>query len=150
MKKIALVMTLLAMIGTLVAAPKIKIDKVDPPYWFAGMKNPSLQIMLYGEGIGDATVTTDAAGVKVDSVVCLDSKNYLFVYLNVADAQPGTIELTLQQKGKKKYVLPYELRQRERAAADRKGFDAGDVLYMLMPDRFANGDPSNDTTTSRV
>lgn len=144
MKKIALVMTLLAMIGTLVAAPKIKIDKVDPPYWFAGMKNPSLQIMLYGEGIGDATVTTDAAGVKVDSVVCLDSKNYLFVYLNVADAQPGTIELTLQQKGKKKYVLPYELRQRERAAADRKGFDAGDVLYMLMPDRFANGDPSND------
>ena len=84
------------MIGTLVAAPKIKIDKVDPPYWFAGMKNPSLQIMLYGEGIGDATVTTNAAGVKVDSVVCLDSKNYLFVYLNVADAQPGTIEHTLQ------------------------------------------------------
>ena len=60
----------------------VNIDKVDPPYWFVGMKNPSLQIMLYGNGVGKATdVVTHYAGVQVDSVVHLDSPNYLLVYL---------------------------------------------------------------------
>lgn len=143
MRRITIIIALLAMVGSLTAAPKVKIDKVDPPYWYAGMKNTSLQLMLYGQGIGEATVSTDAEGVKVDSVVCLDSKNYLFVYLNIAGAQPGTVNLTVQQ-GKKKTVLPYELRRREKASSERVGFDASDVLYMLMPDRFANGDPTND------
>ena len=122
----------------------VSIDKVDPPCWFVGMKNPSLQVMLYGEGVGNATnVVTDCANVQVDSVVSLDSKNYLLVYLNVAKAQPGDMNLYLVFDNCKQAV-PYELRAREVAPEERIGFDAGDVLYMLMPDRFANGDPSND------
>ena len=122
----------------------VNIDKVDPPYWFVGMKNPSLQVMLYGEGVGDATtVATNYAGVLVDSVVHLDSKNYLLVYLNVAKAQAGTMNLNLVFDSCKQ-VVPYELRVRDKAPEERIGFDAADVLYMLMPDRFANGDTSND------
>ena len=122
----------------------VSIDKIDPPCWFVGMKNPSLQVMLYGEGVGNATnVVTDCANVQVDSVVSLDSKNYLLVYLNVAKAQPGDMNLYLVFDNCKQAV-PYELRVREVAPEARIGFDAGDVLYMLMPDRFANGDPSND------
>ena len=122
----------------------VNIDKVDPPYWFVGMKNPSLQVMLYGEGVGNAaTVTTHYAGVEVDSVVHLDSKNYLLVYLNVAKAQAGTMNLNLVFDSCKQ-VVPYELCLRDKAPEERIGFDAGDVLYMLMPDRFANGDVSND------
>lgn len=122
----------------------VNIDKVDPPYWYTGMKNPSLQLMIYGNEVGNATtVTTHYAGVVVDSVVHLDSKNYLLVYLNVANAQAGTMELNLVFDNCKQ-VLPYELRVRDKAPEERIGFDSSDVLYMLMPDRFANGDASND------
>ena len=122
----------------------VNIDKVDPPCWYVGMKNPSLQVMLYGQGVGNAsTAVTDYAGVKVDSVVHLDSKNYLLVYMNVAKAQPGTVNLNLVFDNCKQPVA-YELRARDMAPEARMGFDAGDVLYMLMPDRFANGDPTND------
>lgn len=143
MKRVTLLVAMMALAGSLMAAPKIKVDQVDPPYWFVGMKNPSLQIMLYGEGIGDATVTTPNTDVVVDSVVSLESKNYLLVYLNTANAQPGTVKLDLKL-GKKKMTLPYELKSRSKQPEERIGFDAGDVLYMLMPDRFANGDASND------
>lgn len=159
MKRISFVVALVALLASVMVGCSSKstdaaanlpdsavvvIDKIDPPYWFVGMKNPSLQVMLYGKGVGEATtVTTQYAGVAVDSVVCLDSKNYLFVYLNVAKAQPGTIELNLVFDNCKQ-VVPYELRARDKAPEERIGFDSSDVLYMLMPDRFANGDPSND------
>lgn len=129
----------------LVDSVVVEVDKVDPPYWFTGMKNPSLQVLLYGQGIGDAQVVTNYPGVKVDSVVCLDSKNYLFVYLDIANAQPGTVDLNLVFDNAYKQTVPYELRAREKAPEERVSFDAGDVLYMLMPDRFANGDAANDS-----
>ena len=114
--------------------------RVDPANWFAGMKDPSLQIMLYGKGIRDVrNVTTDYPGVKVDSVVRLDSPNYLFVYLNLKDAKAG--EMTLRLDGKK---IKYELKERQMPGEAHKGFTNADVLYLLMPDRFANGNPKND------
>ena len=114
--------------------------RIDPANWFAGMKDPSLQIMFYGKGIRDVKkVTTDYPGVKVDSVVRLDSPNYLFVYLNLKDAQAG--EMTLKLDGKK---IKYQLKERTMRGEDHKGFTNADVLYLLMPDRFANGDPKND------
>ena len=121
----------------------VKIDRIDPTNWFVGMKNPSLQLMVYGEGIASADVTTDYAGVKVDSIVRLDSPNYLLVYLNLDGAQPG--EMTLNFKnGKQTKKVKYELKAREKRGEERIGFTNADVLYMLMPDRFADGDPSNN------
>ena len=121
----------------------VKVDRIDPTNWFVGMKNPSLQLMVYGEGISSADVTTDYAGVKVDSIVRLDSPNYLLVYLNLDGAQPG--EMTLNFKnGKQTKKVKYELKAREKRGEERIGFTNADVLYMLMPDRFADGDHNNN------
>ena len=121
----------------------VKVDRIDPTNWFVGMKNPSLQLMVYGEGIGSADVTTDYAGVRVDSIVRVDSPNYLLVYLNLEGAQPG--EMTLNFKnGKATKKVKYQLKAREKRGEERMGFTNADVLYMLMPDRFADGDPTNN------
>ena len=121
----------------------VKVDRIDPTNWFVGMKNPSLQLMVYGEGIGSADVTTDYAGVRVDSIVRVDSPNYLLVYLNLEGAQPG--EMTLEFKnGKATKKVKYQLKAREKRGEERMGFTNADVLYMLMPDRFADGDPTNN------
>ena len=135
--------------GALSAMAGTKVTQVDPPHWWAGMHDPSLQLQLYGPDIKGAQVSlADYPGVSIDSVARLDgSNNYLFVYLNVSpEAQPGELKLTLQE-GKKKSSLKYQLlpRREQRGA---QGFDAGDVLYMVMPDRFANGDLSNDKVES--
>ena len=66
-----------------------KVDRIEPTDWYVGMKNPSLQLMIYGKDVRDATVTVDYPGVTIDSLVRLDSPNYLLVYLNVADAKAG-------------------------------------------------------------
>ena len=127
------------------------VDRVDPTDWYVGMKNPSLQLMVYGKNIASVTdVTTDYPGVVVDSIVRLESPNYLLVYLNLCDAQPGTMTLTFNgqrskvegQKPKAKgqqLTVNYKLKQREMAGSKRMGFTNADVLYMLMPDRFAQG-----------
>jgi len=125
---------LMASVMTMNAAKqKVTVDRVDPTDWFVGMKNPSLQLMIYGKNIASVTdVTTDYPGVTVDSIVRLESPNYLLVYLNLRDAQPGTMTLKLD-----KLKVNYQLKQREMSGDRRMGFTNADVLYMLMPDRFA-------------
>ncbi len=141
MKKLLLSLSLILSVMTIKAA--VKVDRIDPTNWFVGMKNPSLQLMVYGEGISSADVTTDYAGVKIDSIVRLDSPNYLLVYLNLEGAQPG--EMTLNFKnGKQTKKVKYQLKAREKRGEERMGFTNADVLYMLMPDRFADGDPNNN------
>ena len=122
---------------------KVNVDRVDPPCWYTGLGDPSVQLMVYGDGICDAEVTTDYAGVTIDSLVRLDSPNYLLVYLNTGGAQPGTMNLNFTL-GKNKKTVPYVLKARDKAGSERVGFSNADVLYMLMPDRFADGDPSNN------
>ena len=137
MKKIFLLITL-ALYTTMINAA-VKVDRIDPTFWYAGMKNPTVQLMLYGKNIKEAEVTTDYPGATVERIVRLDSPNYLLVYLNLSGAQPG--EMTLKVDGKK---VKYQLKQREKAGAERHGFTNEDVLYMLMPDRFASGSADND------
>ncbi len=136
----------MANVMTMSAAKKSTtvINRIEPTDWFVGMKNPSLQLMVYGKGIRDAeSVTTDYPGVTIDSLVRLDSPNYLLVYLNVKGAEAGTMILKFELKNEKRkvkgFTVPYVLKQREMEGKKRKGFDISDVLYMLMPDRFAQG-----------
>ena len=131
---------LMASVMTMNAAKqKVTVDRVDPTDWFVGMKNPSLQLMVYGKNIASVTdVTTDYPGVTVDSIVRLESPNYLLVYLNLRDAQPGTMKLRFTGKGSR-LMVDYVLKQREMSGDRRMGFTNADVLYMLMPDRFAQG-----------
>lgn len=113
----------------------VKIYKIDPTDWYVGMKNPQLQLMVYGKGIAAVKeVTIDYPGVRIDSVVRLDSPNYLLVYMNLQGAQPGTMTLKFD-----KQKVDYPLKAREKKGSQHKGFTNADVLYMLMPDRFAQG-----------
>lgn len=146
MNRLVLSLSLLLSIMTMKAA--VKIDRIDPTDWFVGMKNPSLQLMVYGEGIKTADVTTDYPGVKVDSLVRLDSPNYLLVYLNLDGAQPGTMTLNFKNNGSTKKVK-YQLKAREMSGDKRMGFTNADVLYMLMPDRFADGSRKNNTVKTK-
>ena len=134
---------LMANVLTMSAAKKQVIDRIEPTDWYVGLKNPSVQLMVYGPGIRDvADVTTDYPGVRIDSLVRLDSPNYLLIYMNVRDAQPGTLTLTFKGgkvKSGKGEKVPFQLKQREMSGDKRMGFTNADVLYMLMPDRFAQG-----------
>ena len=136
MKRLFFLMALVAQVMTMSAAKsKVVIDRIDPTDWFVGLKNPQVQLMVYGKNIAAVQrVATDYPGVVVDSVVRLASPNYLFVYLNLRQAKPGTMTLQFD-----KVKVQYQLKQREMAGDKRIGFDNSDVLYMLMPDRFAQG-----------
>ena len=140
MKKI---LTALLLGTTLTMNAAVKIDRIEPTDWYVGLKDASLQLMVYGKDIKTADVTTDYPGVKIDSLVRLDSPNYLLVYMNVKNAQPGTMTLLFQQ-GKQKKKVNYTLKAREKKGEERYGFSNADVLYMLMPDRFASGRTDND------
>ncbi len=125
---------------TAAKAKKPVVNRIEPAFWYAGMKNPSLQLMVYGANVAAITdVATDYPGVRVDSVVALDSPNYLFIYINVREAQPGTMTLTFKSDSGKIKPMTYELKAREMKGEERRGFDISDVLYLLMPDRFAQG-----------
>ena len=142
MKKVFLILgTLLLSLSTYAA---MNVNKIDPPFWYTGMQNPELQLMVYGEGIGNAAVSVNYPGVSLSCTVKLESNNYLLVYLKLdKDVKPGKFNLTFTE-GKKKLVKEYELKARNKKGCEHKGFDASDALYLLMPDRFANGNPDND------
>ncbi len=128
-----------------VSAKGIEVNRVDPPYWWTGMKNHHLQLMVHGNRISETSPVVNYPGIKLESVVHVQSPNYLFLNLMIeTGAKPGTITIDFL-KGKKTVVsLLYELKQREASLGSHKGFDASDVVYLLMPDRFANGDTTND------
>lgn len=132
MKKSLISLALILSSMTMQAATKI--DHIEPENWYVGMKNSSLQLMVYGKNIRDSRVSVNYPGVKIDSLVRLDSPNYLFVYLNLSGAKPGNMVLNID--GKK---VNYPLKARTMSGDKRIGFDNSDVLYMLMPDRFASG-----------
>lgn len=102
MKKVFLILgTLLLSLSTYAA---MNVNKIDPPFWYTGMQNPELQLMVYGEGIGNAAVSVNYPGVSLSSTVKLESNNYLLVYLKLdKDVKPGKFNLTFTE-GKKKLV----------------------------------------------
>ena len=138
---------LLALLAPLAAPAAQTIERVEPAFWWAGMHHPELQVMLYGEGVGRARASLEAApGVRLDRAVAVESPNYLFLELTVGpEARPGTLTFTLEGPAGAQ-TLDYELRARTREPGTyAQGFSSEDVIYLMMPDRFANGDPSNDT-----
>jgi glycosidase len=143
MKKIFLIMALFSILGLSQTAMAANIRKVAPTYWWAGMTNPELQILLYGDHLAGSEVSLSSADVHLREVVMQENPNYLILYVDLSDAAPQTFEITLKQ-GKKQTVVPYTLKQRREGARDVKGFHAEDVLYLIMPDRFADGDAQTD------
>lgn len=124
-------------------ARAMEIKKVAPSFWWAGMKNPELQILLYGEDLALSDVSVSGEGIYLKETVRQDNPNYLLLYLDLSEAKAQTFQILLKN-GKKKLQIPYELKSRVRRGEDVKGFTSEDVLYLIMPDRFANGNPEND------
>ncbi len=142
MKRLAMIsLSLLAGAASIFGAKKAPVvTNVEPPCWWAGMADPSLQVMVTGPGIAAADVTADYPGVTLKEAISLDSPNYKLLYFDITpQAKPGTIDLKFNLNGRKA-VVPYELKERTRKGEEYVGFDASDVLYLLMPDRFAQGD----------
>lgn len=121
----------------------VNIERIEPTNWYVGMKDASLQLMVCGKDVRNTEVEVSYPGVRIDSIARLDSPNYLFLYLNLEGAKAGEMTLNFKQ-GKQTKKVKYQLKDRAMAGDKRMGFTNEDVLYMLMPDRFANGNPKND------
>ena len=121
----------------------ITITRVEPENWWVGMKNKTLQILVYGPNIGNAKVAIHYPGVTIKEVAKVESPNYVFVYINIAQTvKPGLIPI-LFTDGTDQFTYNYPLKARtDKSGA--MGFTAADVLYLITPDRFANGNPAND------
>ena len=123
-----------------------RVDRVEPLSWWTGMKTP-LQLLVRGENISSCDVRIEGGkGVSVSAVHKADSPNYLFVDVEISqNAAPGTYWIVFDN-GSEIFKYPYEIAARCEGSAKRKSFTTGDMIYLIMPDRFANGDPSNDAT----
>lgn len=121
------------------------IERIEPPNWWVGMKNPRVQLLLYGQGIGELLPATTYPGLTIERIIRVPSPNYLFVDLLLTEEiKPGEVRFDFYKNDRRIGSVPWELWEREPGAAQRKGFDNSDVLYLITPDRFANGDTTND------
>jgi glycosidase len=143
MNKTCLIMALFSILGLSHGVKATTIYKVAPTYWWAGMTNPELQILLYGDHLAGSEVSLSSANVHLREVVMQENPNYLILYVDLSEAAPQSFDIVLKQ-GKKQTVVPYTLKQRREGARDVQGFHAEDVLYLIMPDRFADGDAQTD------
>lgn len=130
-------------------AKEFEIKHLEPLNWWVGMHNPALQLMVNGENISALTPSISYEGVTLVGVEKTDNKNYLFVNLRIADtAKPGTFKIVFKQGDKEVVSANYRLEARNKNSSARKSFDAKDSIYLLVPDRFANGNPANDVQKS--
>lgn len=121
-----------------------QIERMEPPFWWSGMQLDTLQLMFYGNNISEYEVGVSEAGLLA-GIQRTENPNYLFVSLNTKNIAPGTIEFQFKKKGKTVFTKPYEFKERRDNSRWREGFDSSDVIYLIMPDRFANGNPQNDS-----
>lgn len=122
-----------------------KVARIEPPNWWTGMKNPELQLLVYGDEVGYLNPKVRHPGITLKQVIKVPNSNYLFLNLVIdPEAEPGKVTIRFEREGTIVESHEYELRAREPGSAMRKGFDNSDVLYLITPDRFVNGNPQND------
>ena len=125
-----------------------RIDHLEPPFWWAGMVENKLQLMVHGKNISDLEPEFFHPGIEINQVHRLSNPNYLFIDLFLSEeAMPGEFEIIFNKEGQPKTKYNYTLLKRESDSADRKGFSPADVIYLITPDRYANGDPGNDSSS---
>ena len=126
-------------------ASMLHAQRVEPAFWWVGMKEPRLQLLVHQKDIGTTEPQMTYAGVKLAKVIRVKSPNYLFLDLTIATtAKAGSFPITFKKNGKTVATYSYELKNREPNSANRQGFTSADAMYLIAPDRFANGNPEND------
>ncbi len=121
-----------------------RIDRIEPPHWWVGMENTSLQLMVYGKDIGNSNVRIEGSGVVLKEVHRAQSANYVFLDLDLSEAQPGNCIIQFTFPDGESQAVEYNLYARKLPKDRFKGFTPDDVIYLITPDRFANGKSSND------
>lgn len=127
------------------SALSAQIDKMEPPFWYAGMHNPELQIMFYGKNIAQNDVAV-SNNIVISNIQKTENPNYVFVTIDTRNVAPQDIIFSFSKNKKVTFTKTYSIKSRRADSALRKGYDASDMIYLLMPDRFANGNPNNDST----
>ncbi|MVN21403.1 glycoside hydrolase family 13 protein [Mucilaginibacter arboris] len=121
------------------------LERVEPAFWWVGMKDPKLQLLIHGNNIAASSVKLNYPGVKLTEVHKVENPNYLFLDLEIApSAKPGSFPIVFSASGQQNLQFKYELKARNLAANRAQGVTSKDLIYLLMPDRFSNGDKSND------
>ena len=122
-----------------------QVQKVEPAFWWSGMKNPELQLLVYGKDINNLQPEF-ANGIKIKEVKKVENPNYLFVTIDTSGILPGKTKLNFKSGKKTVKTIDYEFKQRQQNSANRDSYTSSDVMYLVMPDRFANANPKNDNT----
>jgi len=126
-----------------------KLERIEPMFWFAGMHNPKLQLLVHGDNIASSVVSITYPGVKLVKVNKVENPNYLFVDLELsASVKAGKFPINFAANGKKILTYTYELKNRDKSAGRIQGVTQKDFIYLLMSDRFSNGDKNNDIVKS--
>jgi len=144
-RTVAIALLLLTLPG-LLWAQSPDVERVDPPFWWVGMEHPTVELMVYGEGIAESRVAlAPYPGVSLERVTEVENPSYAFVRLRIDDAaEPGTLSLRFEHADRT-ITRDFELRSRREPGTYAQGFSSEDVIYLMMPDRFANGTPANDS-----
>ncbi len=136
--------------ATVSDATAYEIQRVEPLFWWAGMKT-DLQLMVQGPNIAFTEISSDSKYLKVKKVHPTDSPNFVFVDVEVSPAAPAAIHYLLFQKEDGSWFkYPYRIERRREDSAQRESFTSADMVYLIMPDRFADGDATNETGYSTI
>ncbi|WP_437397011.1 glycoside hydrolase family 13 protein [Flagellimonas lutimaris] len=126
-----------------------QVERIEPPNWWAGMQNTELELLVYGNNINQLHPEF-SDDITIKKVVKVENPNYLFITVDTKDITPGTKKLSFKKGRRTVDSFDYEFKTRRENSTQREGFNSSDVIYLLMPDRFANGDPSNDSTPETI
>ncbi len=139
-----LVLTAIILAGLLPPAFAAEIERLEPPNWWIGFNEPDVRLLVYGEGIGELRPTVNHPGVTLLDTLTTENPNYLFLRLRIdADAEPGVVDIEFSGPDAE-ITHPWPLDARNPDPNHTRGFSPADAIYLITPDRFANGDPSND------
>jgi glycosidase len=142
----------LLFIVTLLSADNNKsyqIDHLEPPFWWIGMADNTLQLIVHGKDIADLEPELTYLGVVINKVHRLDNPNYLFIDLLLSETTiPGKFDIIFKESGQIIISHPYQILKRNVGSAERQGFSPADVIYLITPDRYANGNTDNDSEPS--
>jgi len=117
---------------------------MEPPFWYAGMHNPELQIMFYGKNIAQYQASV-SNNVVIKNVMKTENPNYIFITIDTQNLPVSEFVFSFKNKSKVAFTKTYSLKERRANSSQRKSFDSSDMMYLIMPDRFANGNPNNDS-----
>jgi neopullulanase len=124
-----------------------QVERVEPPFWWSDMKLSNVQIMFYGKNIAQYDVTASNS-IVIESIQKTENPNYVFVTINTKNTAAQDFVFSFSKNKKVAFTQNYSLKSRRENSALRKSYDASDVIYLIMPDRFANGNPNNDSDKS--